>query len=167
MVDITNVDILGAFEFVGHCGFTTDGKLVLGDISVSSGIGNVTYREILQQIQMNPFAVGLTYIYSLAGPADQVLQPFTVNTRDANGKLVSKAIIPLLDPMQTQAGVTIIRQVFRIDCVTKLTFANVLAGTIFQLQIFPVDYLNISRILVGAPLNKMFNSLQTVKGMSH
>jgi hypothetical protein len=157
---VSNVDIFGAYQYVGNSGFDSNGNLVIGTITIASGIGNVSYRELLAQSQLQPFVVQLTYIYSLAGAAGQVFTPFTVNARSANGNQASKAIIPMVDPKQTQNGVSIIKQSYRIDGSTKLTFATVGVSVSFQIQIFPTADINVSRGLNGDAVSKVYSAPQ-------
>lgn len=159
-VPVANVDIFGAYQYGGSSGFDASGNLVVGTITIASGIGNVSYRQLLAQSQNQPFVVTLTYIYTLGGPAGQVFTPFTVNAVSANGNQASKAIIPMLDPMQNQNGVAVVRQSYRIDGSTKLTFATIAAGASFQIQIFPAADINVARGLTGAAVSQTYSAPQ-------
>jgi len=44
-----NFAVLGSYEFINNAGFTAGGDLVIGLITVSSGIAGINYREMLYQ----------------------------------------------------------------------------------------------------------------------
>lgn len=93
---VSNFAVLGSYEFINNAGFTAGGDLVIGSITISSGISGVTYREMLYQFMQNPYSVGLTYLQSAT--ANQVLETLAVNTRDANGNEAQKTLVPTIDP---------------------------------------------------------------------
>jgi hypothetical protein len=157
---VANVDVFGAYQYTGSSGFDSGGNLVVSTITIASGIGGVSYRELLAQSNMQPFVVNVTYIYSLAGAAGQVFTPFTVVARSANGNQASKAIIPMLNPLQYQAGVAIINQSYRIDGSTKLTFASIAASVQIQIQFFPTSDINVSRGLNGEAVARNYGAPQ-------
>jgi hypothetical protein len=82
---VSNFEVLGSYQYINNSGFTAGGDLVIGGITISSGISDVNYREMLYQFMNNPYSVGLTYIQSAT--ANQVLETLSVNTNDANGNL--------------------------------------------------------------------------------
>ena len=85
---VANFEILGSYQYLNNAGFTAGGTLVIGSITISSGISDISYREMLYQFMNNPYSVGLTYIQSVT--ANQVLETLSINTRDANGNLAQK-----------------------------------------------------------------------------
>lgn len=95
---VANFDVLGSYQYINNAGFSTTGNLTIGSVTISSGIPNITYQEMLYQFMNNPYSVGLTYIQSAT--ANQVLQTLAVNTRDANGNLAQKTLVPTIDPYQ-------------------------------------------------------------------
>src|SRR5210317_740075 len=88
---VSDFEVLGSYENINNSGFTAGGNLVIGSITISSGISNITYREMLYQFMQNPFSVGLTYLQSAT--ANQVLETLAVNTRDANGNEAQKTLV--------------------------------------------------------------------------
>lgn len=155
-----NFDVLGSFEKLGSATFTS-GNLVDGDVTISSGIPNVTYQQMLYQFQTTPFSVGLTYIQSTNG--SQLLEVISVNTRDANGNLAQKPLTPVVDPYQQQTTVLAMRQGYRIDGYTKLIIATVLASATVKLYLYPSDNINVARGLAGRSANREFSSPGIVK----
>lgn len=157
---VSNFDVLGSFEKLGSATFT-NGNLVDGNVTISSGIPNVTYQQMLYQFQTTPFSIGLTYIQSTS--ASQLLEVISVNTRDANGNLAQKPLTPVVDPYQQQTTVLALRQGYRIDGYTKLIIANILASTTVKLYFYPSDNINLSRGLAGRPASREFSSPGIVK----
>jgi len=158
---VSSFDVLGAYQYIGSVNSTT-GNVTISNITISSGISNVTYGQFLYQSMNSPFSVGLTYIQSVNVTA-QITQPITLNTQDANGNQALKAIIVTIDPYQQQSGVVAVRQMYRIDGYTKLTFSQVLASAVFQVQFYPSDNINIARGLNGRNADQRFRSPQIVK----
>lgn len=147
--NVANFDILGAYQYLQNAGFDANGNLVIGSITISSAIPGVTYREFLYQSMNNPFTVGMTYL-SCSSPVAQVNEVFTINTKDANGTSLSIPIVPAIDPYQQQQGINIVNQEYRLDGYTKLTFANILAGAVLTVRLYPSDNINPARALSGA-----------------
>jgi len=85
---VSDFEVLGSYEYINNAGFTAGGDLVVGSITISSGIAGITYREMLYQFMNNPYSVGLTYVQSAT--ANQILETISVNTRDANGNEAQK-----------------------------------------------------------------------------
>jgi hypothetical protein len=157
---VANFDILGSFEKLGSATFVA-GNLVDGDVTISSGIPNVTYQQMLYQFQTTPFSIGLTYIQSTN--ASQLLEVISVNTRDANGNLAQKPLTPVVDPYQQQTTVLAMRQGYRIDGYTKLILASVLGSATVKLYFYPSDNINIARGLAGRSASREFASPGIVK----
>ena len=61
---VANFEVLGSYQYINNAGFTANGDLVIGSVTISSGITDITYREMLYQFMNNPYSVGLTYIQS-------------------------------------------------------------------------------------------------------
>lgn len=158
---VSNFDVLGAYQYLGSVNATT-GNVTVSGVTISSGISNVTYGQFLYQSMNSPFSVGLTYLQSISVNA-QITQPITLNTQDANGNQALKAIIVTIDPYQQQSGVVAVKQVYRIDGYTKLTFSSVLASAVFQVQFYPSDNINLARGLAGKPASKQFKKPNIVK----
>lgn len=159
-----SVDVFGAYVYLNNAGFS-NGTLTVNNVSITSGLSNVTYYNLLQQSQASPFTVGSTLISSVNGQTSQVLQPITLSTTDANGNQATKVLTPTIDPYQNQSGVIELKQPFRIDGFTKLTF-TVLASTSVQFQFYPSDTINIARGLGGNPVSKQYGSPKIIRPAS-
>jgi hypothetical protein len=161
---VTNFEILGSFQFINNAGFTTGGDLVIGSVTISSGISDITYREMLYQFMNQPFSVGLTYIQSAT--ANQVLETISVNTRDSNGNLAQKTLVPTIDPYQQQTNIIAMKYAYRIDGFTKLVIRQVLANASIKLYFYPADNINLSRALGGNAVAKQFGNPNIVNGQT-
>ena len=159
---VSNFDVLGAFTYIGSTGFS-GGSLTLSGVTISSAISNVNYQQFLYQSMNQPFSVGLTYIESVTGTQSQITTPFVLNTQDANGNQALRTIVPTIDPYQQQTGVLAVKQLYRIDGFTKLTFSTINASVVFRLHFYPSDNINLSNGLEGAPVAQQYSSPNVVK----
>lgn len=173
---ISNFDVLGAYQYINNASMPStpvttttysNGSLVATgtaiQVTVSSGISNVTYQQFLYQSMNSPFSVGLTYIQSLGGSSAQITQPITLNTQDANGNQALKTLVITIDPYQQQTTVVAVKQLYRIDGYTKLTISTLLPNAVVQFQFYPADNINIARGLAGRSASRQFTNPQVVK----
>jgi len=161
---VSNFAVLGSYEFINNAGFTAGGDLVIGSITISSGISGITYREMLYQFMQNPYSVGLTYLQSAT--ANQVLETLAVNTRDANGNEAQKTLVPTIDPYQQQSTIIALRYGYRIDGFTKIKISSVLANATVKLYFYPSDNINLARGLAGRPVSEAFGNPGIVKAQT-
>lgn len=156
-----SVDIFGAYIYLNNAGFSS-GSLTVSSVTISSGLSNTTYYNLLNQSSISPFTIGSTLISSVNGTTSQVLQPLTLTTQDANGNVATKILTPTIDPYQQQSGVIELKQAFRIDGFTKLT-VQMFATTSVQFQFYPADTINIARGLSGAPVSKQYGNPKIIR----
>jgi len=156
-----SVDVFGAYIYLNNAGFSA-GSLTVNNVTISSNLSNVSYYNLLNQSSFSPFTIGSTLISAVNGVTSQVLQPITLTTQDANGNQAVKILTPVIDPYQNQSGVIELKQPFRIDGFTKLTF-SVYAATSVQFQFYPSDNINVARGLAGDPVSKQFGSPQIIR----
>ncbi len=161
---VSNFEVLGSYQYINNAGFTVGGDLVIGDVTISSGISDVTYREMLYQFMNNPYSVGLTYIQSAT--ANQVLETISVNTKDANGNLAQKTLVPTIDPYQQQTTIVAMKYAYRIDGFTKIILRQVLANATVKLYFYPADNINLSRALGGQSVSKQFGTPPVTNGQT-
>jgi hypothetical protein len=155
------IDVFGAYIYLNNAGFS-GGSLTVSNVTISSGLSNVTYYNLLNQSSVSPFTIGSTLISSVNGTASQVLQPITLTTQDANGNQAVKILTPVVDPYQNQSGIVDLKQPFRIDGFTKLTF-SVFASSSVQFQFYPSDTINVARGLGGNPVSKQYGSPKIIR----
>jgi hypothetical protein len=155
------IDVFGAYIYLNNAGFSS-GTLTVSNVTITSGLSNTTYYNLLNQSSVSPFSIGSTLISSVNGVTQQVLQPLTLTTQDANGNQAVKVLTPVIDPYQNQSGVIELKQPFRIDGFTKLTF-SIYASTSVQFQFYPSDTINIARGLAGNPVSKQYGSPKIIR----
>lgn len=161
---VSNFEVLGSYQYINNAGFTSGGDLVIGSITISSGISDVTYREMLYQFMNNPYSVGLTYLQSAT--ANQVLETLSVNTRDANGNLAQKTLVPTIDPYQQQTTIIAMKYAYRIDGFTKIIIRQVLANATVKLYFYPADNINLARALGGQSVSRQFGTPPVTNGQT-
>lgn len=157
-------DVFGAYDFLNSAGFS-GGSLTLNSVTISSNLSNVTYFNLLNQSSFSPFTIGSTLINSVNGTASQVLQPITLTTQDANGNQATKILTPVVDPYQNQSGIVDLKQPFRIDGFTKLSF-QIFPSSSVQFQFYPSDTINVARGLGGNPVSKQYGSPKIIRPAS-
>ena len=161
---VANFEILGSYQYINNAGFTAGGDLVIGSITISSGISDVTYREMLYQFMNNPYSVGLTYLQSAT--ANQVLETLSINTRDANGNQAQKTLVPTIDPYQQQTTIIAMKYAYRIDGFTKVIIRQVLANATVKLYFYPADNINLARALGGNSVSRQFGTPPVTNGQT-
>jgi hypothetical protein len=161
---VSNFEVLGSYQYINNAGFQNNGDLVIGTITISSGISDVNYREMLYQFMNNPYSVGLTYIQSAT--ANQVLETLSVNTRDANGNLAQKTLVPTIDPYQQQTTIIAMKYAYRIDGFTKIIIRQVLATSTIKLYFYPADNINLARALGGQSVSRQFGTPPVTNGQT-
>lgn len=161
---VANFEVLGSYQYINNAGFTTGGDLVIGSVTISSGIPDISYREMLYQFMNQPYSVGLTYIQSAT--AGQVLETFSVNTKDANGNLAQKTLVPTIDPYQQQTNIVAMKYPYRIDGFTKIIIRQILANASVKLYFYPADNINLARALGGQGVSKQFGNPNVVNGQT-
>jgi len=155
------IDVFGAYIYLNNAGFS-NGSLTVSNVTITSNLSNVTYYNLLNQSSFSPFTIGSTLISSVNGTASQVLQPITLNTQDANGNSAVRILTPVVDPYQNQSGIVDLKQPFRIDGFTKLTF-SIFASSSVQFQFYPSDTINVARGLGGSPVSKQYGSPKIIR----
>jgi hypothetical protein len=155
------VDVFGAYIYLNNAGFS-GGNLTVSNVTITSNLSNVTYYNLLNQSSVSPFTIGSTLISSVNGQTSQVLQPLTLSTFDANGNQATKILTPVIDPYQQQSGVIELKQPYRIDGFTKLSFI-VAPTTSVQFQFYPADTINIARGLAGNPVSRQYGSPRIIR----
>ena len=155
------IDVFGAYIYLNASTFS-GGSLTVSNVTITSNLSNGTYYNLLNQSSFSPFTIGSTLISSVNGTASQVLQPITLTTQDANGNQAVKILTPVVDPYQNQSGIVDLKQPFRIDGFTKLTF-SIFASSSVQFQFYPSDTINVARGLGGSPVSKQYGSPKIIR----
>lgn len=116
--------------------------------------GNITYAEFLQAIKSEPFKVGLMHLQS--SNTSQPYKQLTITNREANGRKLELPITPSLDPMQQQAGVSIVRYAFTVNAFTSIT-TTILASATLTVSMYPMQQINVARSLDGRTVAKDYS----------
>lgn len=124
--------------------YTKDGSYVESGLVISSGIPNVTYRQIVNNFIDNNFAVSLTYIQSLN--ANQVLEKFTFKYQDSNGNFFGKVIVPTIDPYQQQTNIIAVKSNYYLDGNSSIILHKIHPKTTLRIYIYPEIKMHSSKI---------------------
>lgn len=131
------------------------------DITITMGIGGLTYTEFLYQSMNKPFVTGLMYLSS--SNASQVLEALTIKQKDVNGNESSKVIIPTVDPYQFQTNKVAITFNWKFDGFTTVTVAAILAVSSLKMYLYPAENVSTGRALTGGQVVKGFSAPDIVK----
>lgn len=159
--NVSNVVVLGAGQNL-PASVTNYGNPT--SITISMGVSGITYGEFLFQTLNQPFTVGLTYLQS--SNASQILTPYTLQHKQATGRLCQDPIIPLFDPYQNLSSMTIQKRLFTVDGNTMLTFSTIYASATLNIYLFPSNQINIRRGLLNAPVEESYASPKIVQGQT-
>jgi len=158
--NVSNVLALGANQnLVGVTNFGNPSS-----ISITMGSGSVTYAEFLFQTQQQPFTVGLTYLQSTN--TSQILTAFTLQHKEATGRLCQDPIIPVFDPYQNLQTMTITKRLFTVDGNTMLTFNTIYASATLNVYLYPSNKINIRNGLLGASVESAYANPKIVQGQT-
>tara|TARA_R110000765_G_scaffold11330_2_gene35858 strand:- start:679 stop:1407 length:729 start_codon:yes stop_codon:yes gene_type:complete len=155
---VANVAVFNAYKSLAATATNFDNPAA---ITISMGIGGLTYGEMLYQSMNKPFVVGLTYLQS--ANASQVLETIRISQKDINGNESHKSIVPTIDPYQQQTGTVAIAFNYKIDGFTKLTIASILASAILNVYLYPAENVATGRALTGGAVVKGFQNPDLVK----
>ena len=155
---VANVAVFNAYKSLAATATNFDNPVA---ITISMGIGGLTYGEMLYQSMNKPFVVGLTYLQS--ANASQVLETIRISQKDINGNESHKSIVPTIDPYQQQTGTVAIAFNYKIDGFTKLTIASILASAILNVYLYPAENVATGRALTGGAVVKGFQNPDLVK----
>lgn len=155
---VANVAVFNAYKSLAASATNFDNPAA---ITISMGIGGLTYGEMLYQSMNKPFVVGLTYLQS--ANASQVLETIRISQKDINGNESHKSIVPTIDPYQQQTGTVAIAFNYKIDGFTKLTIANILASATLNVYLYPAENVATGRALTGGAVVKGFQNPDLVK----
>jgi hypothetical protein len=108
-------------------------------IEYSMNSHSVAYDDFLRLTSCSnprdPIKIGLMYIQSANGA--QPFQTLYIIESYPNGGFKGVPITPMLDPMQQQGGVTIVRHYFDISFTTDIVIANLLANAAVTFRFYP------------------------------
>ena len=155
---VANVVVFNAYKSLAASATNFDN---VAAITISMGIGGLTYGEMLYQSMNKPFVVGLTYLQSTNNA--QVLETLKISQKDINGNESHKSIVPTIDPYQQQQGSVAVAFNYKIDGFTKVTIASILAEATLNLYLSPAENVATGRALTGGAVVKGFSNPDVVK----
>jgi hypothetical protein len=148
--DVANVVFLNA-NLAGNTTTVSFGNAAAITITMD---GTITYAEFLQDIKSSPFKVGQMYLQS--ANANQPFKTLTITNREANGRKVELPINPRLDPMQNQAGVSIVRTEFTVNSFTSIA-TTILGSATLIVSLYPKEQIDVARSLSGQTVAKAYS----------
>ncbi len=106
------------------------------EIHLSGATPNVNYRMILQEVMQQPFTSAMI---QLSGGTGDITQPLSVTAYNARGIAETRAIVPVIDPMQVQTQTVQNMQRFKVDGFTSITVPMVAGNSTTMLYIYPLE----------------------------
>ena len=117
--------------------YTPNGDYVEKGLIISSGINNVSYRQISNQLAIEKINVGLTYIQSVT--PNQVKEKFNIEQNDSNVKFSCKLVSPTIDPYQQQSHIVAVREKYPLNGNTAIVLHKVHPKTIVSIYFYPSE----------------------------
>ena len=131
------------------------------NITTTSTVSGVTYREWLASSEEHPFIVGKTMIISTT--AGQLEQPIAVTHRNAAGKRQDFIISSTLDPNQSQTDRVVDETEYIFDGMTRLRINEVAAGATVSIRIYPKIVYSATQIIAGRPADEIFKAPDLIR----
>lgn len=126
------------------------------NISISSGILGVSYKEMLAQSESQPFTIIATMIISSS--AGQLDMPIGIRHKNAGGDVVIHTITPTLTLNQRQSDRVADGYEFMFDGFSAFRFSQINAGATVTVRLYTKEIFNATRILEGRnPIERFGN----------
>ena len=133
---IENVSLFFTYN-QNQLSYTPNGDYVEKGLIISSGINNVSYRQISNQLAIEKINVGLTYIQSVT--PNQVKEKFNIEQNDANGNFSCKLVSPTIDPYQQQSHIVAVQEKYPLNGNTAIVLHKVHPKTIVTIYFYPSE----------------------------
>ena len=130
----------------------------LGAITVTSGLPNTTYQQLLIQSQLKPFTIGCTQLIAPSGANNtlQVTSPMTFTELYADGSQAQKPLIFIYDQYQQQTTITTNTMEYTVDGNGGLLFTQQLnaqaTAAVTNIYLYPKTQVSITGALNGNPV---------------
>lgn len=126
------------------------------NITISSGILGISYREMLAQSESQPFTVIATMIISSS--AGQLDMPIGIRHKNASGDVAIHTITPTLTINQHQTDRVADGYEFLFDGFSAFRFSQINAGATVTVRMYTKEIFNATRILEGRnPIERFGN----------
>jgi hypothetical protein len=127
--DISDLTLFQAYKTMNEVNF----GLPLS-VSITMGVADVTYKQLLFQSMIGPFRVSKIYISSESKA--QLSQTFIVQSFDSNGNSLGNSKVPTIDPYQQQSAINF-QDSYNIDGFTRILLHTLLANQSVSFYIYP------------------------------
>lgn len=131
------------------------------NITTTSTVSGVTYREYLAASESSPFKVGRTMIISTS--AGQLDQTWAVTHRNTAGKRQDFIISPTLDPNQNQTDRVIDDTEYLMDGMTRLRANQINASATVTIRQYLMSKFSPVQIVAGRPSEQYYAKPNLVK----
>jgi hypothetical protein len=136
---IKDFKILSFLEYQNSKDLDKEGNIFIkknkGNITIKSGIPDISYNQILYQFMNQPILVGLTYIMSTN--KEQITKFIEIKKKDAVGNESYSALAPTIDPYQYQTNIVAVKYNYGIDMNTNIICSEILPNTTFNIYFYP------------------------------
>ena len=103
---------------------------------LSSGVPNISYRQIVNWLSVEPIVVGMTRI--VANNRIDAQSVFMITTYSVSGAFVGKPIISTIDSYQYQQNQTEIYSTFLLGGRTEIIVSNISPKSTYTMMFFPM-----------------------------
>jgi hypothetical protein len=118
-----NVELFGSYNVVSKNVFEKNGEYYTQGLKITSLVPNVSYRDIVYQMGMVKFKVGLTYIMTVN--QKQLFQPLRIVKKWINGNLFENVLNVTKDPYQQQTNIVAEKWNYEIDGMTSIIIPRI------------------------------------------
>jgi hypothetical protein len=135
-----NVSVFGTYHNISKNEkrwFNKDNNLIFNDVLISSLNPNISYAEMLCHISNNPLKIGSAFQNISRGNNNQIFSSIKITTKDANGNMAQKTLIPTICPYQYQIDVVNMEANFSIDGFTEFIISELSPKTTVVYDFYP------------------------------
>ncbi len=134
--EIFDVDVLGAFKYLGSDHWKNDNTLCVETVEISSK-DDVSHRQFLMQTMLNPIPFERFFIKS--ENAKQFREPIIFSIMDVYGCKMENTINPFWyrTPYDTDSTIIEVRTPFVVDGFTSLIYRKILPNTKIEMTLYP------------------------------
>ena len=131
------------------------------NITTTSTVSGITYREFLAASESSPFKIGRTMIISTT--AGQLDQTIAVTHRNPAGKREDFIISPTLDPNQNQTDRVVDETEYLFDGMTRLRFNQINASATVTVRLYLISKFSPVQIVAGRSSEQFYEKPRIIK----
>jgi hypothetical protein len=134
--DILDFDILCPYAYINNSNFDEKGNLNINSVKLSSGISDITYKDILNDfIDINLRTEKISIFSKSENEKEkQVLQTLKFINSDANGNLFQRLEVPIFKDNE-EKNETIIDYNFKLNGFSKIKISKILPKASIKIHI--------------------------------